>query len=95
VAQGPLQRALSAPLLALIWLYQKLLSPFLPPSCRYFPTCSHYGAEALRLHGPIKGTWLTAKRIGRCHPFHEGGFDPVPGSDMDKRAPEPSAPPGE
>ncbi|HZO20380.1 MAG TPA: membrane protein insertion efficiency factor YidD [Gemmatimonadaceae bacterium] len=58
--------------------YQVVLSPLLPSSCRYFPSCSAYAIEALEKHGPWRGGWLAAKRIGRCHPFHPGGFDPVP-----------------
>jgi len=63
----------------LIRVYQVALSPLLGPNCRYYPTCSQYAIEALEIHGSLKGTWLTIKRIGRCHPWHEGGFDPVPG----------------
>lgn len=66
-------------LIGLIRLYQKFISPLTPPTCRFSPTCSHYGVEALEKHGFWKGTWLTIKRIGRCHPFHKGDyFDPVP-----------------
>ncbi|MFC4410288.1 membrane protein insertion efficiency factor YidD [Chungangia koreensis] len=61
-----------------IKLYQKFISPMTPPSCRFYPTCSHYGVEALQKHGAIKGSLLTIKRISKCHPLHEGGFDPVP-----------------
>ncbi|MFZ9939613.1 MAG: membrane protein insertion efficiency factor YidD [Bacteroidia bacterium] len=64
--------------LALIWLYQRLLSPLLPASCRYHPTCSAYGMEAIRRYGAFKGGWLTLKRIGRCHPWGGHGHDPVP-----------------
>lgn len=62
----------------LIRAYQLLLSPLLGPSCRFYPSCSHYGLEAIEQHGAMRGTWLTIKRISRCHPWHEGGFDPVP-----------------
>ncbi|WP_239671978.1 membrane protein insertion efficiency factor YidD [Mangrovibacillus cuniculi] len=58
--------------------YQKVLSPLKPPTCRFYPTCSHYGVEAVQRFGALKGTWLTIKRIGKCHPFHPGGIDPVP-----------------
>ncbi|RME45180.1 MAG: membrane protein insertion efficiency factor YidD [Caldilineae bacterium] len=64
--------------MGLIRLYQLTLSRVLPPSCRFYPSCSHYGYEAIQKYGLIKGGWLTAKRIGRCHPFHPGGYDPVP-----------------
>ena len=64
--------------LLLIRLYQYLLSPFLGASCRYNPTCSQYGVEAIRKYGPFKGGWLTLKRIGRCHPWGGHGHDPVP-----------------
>jgi hypothetical protein len=60
--------------------YQRLVSPFFPPACRYQPTCSQYAAEAIKLHGGLKGSWLALKRIGRCHPFGGSGFDPVPGA---------------
>jgi len=59
-------------------LYQILISPLLPPNtCRFYPSCSHYAIEAFEKHGPWKGLWLTAVRIGKCHPWHEGGYDPV------------------
>jgi uncharacterized protein len=58
--------------------YQLAISPLLGPRCRFYPSCSHYGLEAIESHGALRGTWLTIKRISRCHPFHEGGFDPVP-----------------
>ena len=63
----------------LIRVYQVALSPLLGPNCRYYPTCSQYAIEAMETHGSLHGTWLTIKRISRCHPWHEGGFDPVPG----------------
>lgn len=58
--------------------YQKAISPLKPPSCRFYPTCSNYGIEALQTHGAIKGTILTVYRILRCQPFSKGGYDPVP-----------------
>jgi len=64
--------------LALIRLYQLVISPALPASCRFQPTCSHYGYEAIERYGLIKGGWMAAKRISRCHPFNPGGYDPVP-----------------
>lgn len=58
--------------------YQLFLSPLLPPSCRFTPSCSQYALEALERHGAVKGTWLAARRLARCHPWHPGGYDPVP-----------------
>ena len=66
------------PLIWLVRAYQLLISPFVPPSCRFHPTCSHYAIEALRRHGAFKGLWLAVRRIMRCHPWHPGGHDPVP-----------------
>jgi len=62
----------------LIRLYQLTLSPLLGPRCRFYPSCSQYALEALRLHGSLRGGWLSARRVCRCHPWHAGGFDPVP-----------------
>ena len=67
-------------LIGLVRLYQLIISPYLPSSCRYHPTCSQYGIDALRQHGALKGGWLGIKRIARCHPWSEGGYDPVPPS---------------
>ncbi len=64
-------------LIVLIVGYQKYLSPFLAPSCRFSPSCSSYAFEALRKYGAMKGLWLTALRLCKCHPFHPGGMDPV------------------
>ncbi len=69
---------LSKLLIGLIKLYKRFVSPILPPSCRFHPSCSTYGLEAIQRHGAIKGLWLTIHRIVRCNPFNEGGYDPVP-----------------
>ncbi len=58
--------------------YQILVSPLLGPRCRFYPSCSNYALEALATHGAARGVWLTLRRLGRCHPWHPGGFDPVP-----------------
>lgn len=71
---APMKRVL----LALIAAYRLLVSPFLGPNCRFYPTCSAYATEAIDLHGPLRGTWLAVKRILKCHPWHTGGVDPVP-----------------
>lgn len=73
-----INQLLALPMIGLIKLYQWFLSPFLGASCRFTPTCSQYGLEAIRKHGPFKGGWLTLKRIGRCHPWGSHGHDPVP-----------------
>ncbi|NVK43021.1 MAG: membrane protein insertion efficiency factor YidD [Oceanospirillaceae bacterium] len=65
-------------LIALIRGYQLLISPLLGPRCRFYPSCSQYGIEAIRSHGPLRGSWLTLRRLLKCHPGHPGGFDPVP-----------------
>ncbi|SDN89614.1 membrane protein insertion efficiency factor YidD [Bacillus sp. OK048] len=64
--------------ISIIRFYQVVISPLKPPSCRFYPTCSHYGLEAVQRFGALKGGWLTLKRILKCHPFHPGGIDPVP-----------------
>lgn len=69
---------ISRVLIAPVRLYQVALSPLLPPSCRFTPSCSTYAVEALTRHGPIKGLWLAVRRIGRCHPWGASGYDPVP-----------------
>ena len=61
-----------------IRFYRSAISPLLPSSCRFHPSCSAYALEALETHGPWRGLWLTMRRLGRCHPFHPGGLDPVP-----------------
>jgi len=64
--------------LAVIWVYQKTLSPLLPTSCRFYPSCSHYSQEAVEKYGVVKGGWLGVKRLCRCRPLGGQGFDPVP-----------------
>ena len=70
--------------IALIRFYQMCISPMLGPHCRFTPTCSQYALEAIKTYGAIKGTLLSIKRISKCHPFHEGGHDPVPEKAMDR-----------
>jgi putative membrane protein insertion efficiency factor len=67
-----------AVLLALLGAYRRLVSPLLPPACRFYPTCSAYAAEAVRRHGALTGSFLAVKRLARCHPLCQGGIDPVP-----------------
>jgi putative membrane protein insertion efficiency factor len=76
-------------LILLVRGYQVALSPLLPASCRYHPTCSAYAIEALQRHGARRGSWLTVRRILRCHPFAVGGFDPVPDVHTDHPSPTP------
>lgn len=76
-----IKQALQAIPIALIRVYQLVISPILGPRCRFYPTCSEYAIQAIRLHGVLKGSALAAKRIVKCHPGHPGGIDPVPGSD--------------
>ncbi|AEW85148.2 membrane protein insertion efficiency factor YidD [Flavobacterium columnare NBRC 100251 = ATCC 23463] len=73
-----LKTILTLPLVFLVRIYQYVLSPLMPATCRYQPTCSHYMVDALRKHGPLKGLWLGTKRILRCHPWGGSGYDPVP-----------------
>ncbi len=68
-----------------VWVirfYQLTISPLLGPACRFHPSCSSYAIEAVQRHGAGRGSWLAVKRIGRCHPFHPGGFDPVPEEEL-------------
>ena len=85
---GPLARAM----LAALGAYKRWLSPLLPRACRYLPTCSEYMAEAVRLHGPLRGGWLGTRRLCRCHPWGGHGWDPVP-PPRAAPAPPPPAPP--
>ncbi|MCH8801592.1 MAG: membrane protein insertion efficiency factor YidD [Chloroflexi bacterium] len=64
--------------LSVIWVYQRTLSPLLPTSCRFYPSCSHYSQEAVEKYGVVKGIWLGIKRLGRCRPLGGQGYDPVP-----------------
>ena len=73
-----LKRLFALPLLAVVKFYQHCISPYTPAACRYTPTCSQYAVEALKKYGPIKGSWLTLKRLLRCHPWGGSGYDPVP-----------------
>ena len=65
-------------LIALVRFYRYAISPMLGRNCRFHPTCSEYAIEALERHGALRGGWMAAKRVGRCHPFNPGGYDPVP-----------------
>ncbi|MEM8640428.1 MAG: membrane protein insertion efficiency factor YidD [Cyanobacteria bacterium P01_G01_bin.54] len=73
-------------LLLLIRLYRWFISPLFPPTCRFQPTCSQYALQAVERFGPWRGSWLALKRIGRCHPFHPGGYDPVPDAETSKES---------
>ena len=73
-----LMKLLEVLLLLPIVFYQRVISPFTPPSCRFTPTCSEYARQAIAKHGPFKGLWLALKRLSRCHPWGGSGYDPVP-----------------
>ena len=73
-----MKKLLGSFFILLIRFYQGAISPYLMPSCRYVPSCSSYGIEAIRKHGPFRGGWLALKRIGRCHPWGGSGVDEVP-----------------
>lgn len=75
---GPRRSPLAAVARALILVYRWTLSPLLGPRCRFYPSCSAYALEAVDSHGALRGLWLALRRIGRCHPWHPGGYDPVP-----------------
>jgi uncharacterized protein len=74
----PLARIAAWPLVMLVRGYQVLLGPWLGGRCRFLPTCSAYSIEALQTHGPLRGTWLTLRRLAKCHPLGSHGYDPVP-----------------
>ncbi|MEO6712268.1 MAG: membrane protein insertion efficiency factor YidD [Mycobacteriales bacterium] len=69
---------MSLVLLSLVRFYRRAISPLLGPRCRFYPTCSGYTEDALREYGALRGSWLAIRRVSRCHPFHAGGYDPVP-----------------
>jgi putative membrane protein insertion efficiency factor len=78
VTTAPRRSLVARALLAVIGFYRTVISPTLPPSCRYTPSCSAYAVEAIQVHGAGRGSWLALRRLLRCHPFHSGGHDPVP-----------------
>jgi putative membrane protein insertion efficiency factor len=73
-----LARGVNGVLTGLVIVYQRVVSPWLPNTCRYEPSCSQYAREALEAHGPLRGLWLAVRRVGRCHPLGGHGYDPVP-----------------
>jgi uncharacterized protein len=75
---GPFRRAVRLPFVALIRVYQLVISPWTPPSCRFYPSCSQYALIAIERHGVLRGGWLAVRRLGRCHPWTRGGVDHVP-----------------
>ena len=85
---GPVARVLLVP----IRIYRKFISPALPPTCRFEPSCSAYAVEALTTHGALRGSWLTVRRLLRCGPWHPGGYDPVPPRHTDLDEPAPAGP---
>ena len=85
--------AITRALMAGVIGYRRFISPLLPPRCRFEPSCSAYALDALREHGAARGLWLAAARIARCHPFHPGGYDPVPPRGARRRPSRPKAGP--
>ena len=73
-------------LVGLLTVYRRFISPLLGPRCRFYPSCSAYALEAVQRHGALRGSWLAARRLSRCHPFHAGGLDPVPGTERTKES---------
>lgn len=70
-------------LVGLLTVYRRFISPLLGPRCRFYPSCSAYALEAVQVHGALRGSWLAVRRLSRCHPFHAGGIDPVPGTERE------------
>ncbi len=79
-----LRKAISAPVLALLYCYRWFISPLLGPRCRFYPSCSEYAIAAVRNHGIIQGLFLSVRRLLKCHPWHSGGVDPIPITKKDK-----------
>ena len=73
-----IRQTLSLPFLLVIYFYKYAISPLTPASCRHYPSCSEYSLQAIKRHGPLRGGWLSVKRIASCHPWGSGGIDPVP-----------------
>jgi putative membrane protein insertion efficiency factor len=84
--RGILASFIAGALVGLIRVYQVAISPILGPRCRFYPSCSHYAIDAIRLHGGARGGWLAVRRIVRCHPLNPGGYDPVPASTTKARS---------
>jgi putative membrane protein insertion efficiency factor len=80
-----MRKILTAPVILLIQVYRYLLSPLIGSHCRYTPSCSQYALDAVQTHGIVKGLWLAVKRVGSCHPWHAGGYDPVPGANTEHK----------
>ncbi len=80
-----MRKILTAPVILLIQAYRYLLSPLIGSHCRYTPSCSQYALDAVQAHGVVRGLWLAVKRVGSCHPWHAGGYDPVPGANTEHK----------
>ena len=80
-----MRKILTAPVTLLIQAYRYILSPLIGTQCRYTPSCSQYALDAVQAHGVGKGLWLAIKRVGSCHPWHAGGYDPVPGANTEHK----------
>ena len=83
-----LRRGLAWLVLGPIWVYRHLVSPMMPKTCRYYPSCSAYAEEAVKTHGAIRGSWLAIKRLARCHPWTPGGVDHVPPAPIGRSRPD-------